>query len=100
MYNSYFFLLKYTKTLKYFGEDQEKTKFEDFFTIWSTFLIAFNETRFELKVKKDRLAESLKRQKDLESLNSALKLRPKSIQLQQIQSTYPNRTNKIEKYGI
>ena len=67
------------KTLKYFGEDA-KIKCEDFFMTWSTFLNTFNEIKFELKIKKNRLAESRKKQKDFEALSQSIKLRPRSIQ--------------------
>lgn len=40
--------------MKYFGEDTTRTKFEEFFTIWHTFLQTFNEVKNELKAKKQR----------------------------------------------
>lgn len=79
-----FINLKYFKTLRYFGEDQSRIKFEDFFSMWSTFLISFNETKFDLKVRKRRSEEEFQR-KQKEELN--VKIRPKSIQIPTIETT-------------
>ena len=40
--------------LKYFGEEEGKAKLEEFFSIWNAFLQLFNETKAEIKAKKQR----------------------------------------------
>ena len=63
----FFQLLQYLKTIKYFGENEHRIKFEDFFQLWSTFLTTFNEVKQEIVQRRRR---SL-------SLDDQVKLRPK-----------------------
>jgi hypothetical protein len=63
--------LKYLKTIKYFGEDENKIKFEDFFTMWHLFLQSYSEIKTELKMRKQRELEEEKKIKDLETIPKA-----------------------------
>ncbi len=74
-------MFKYSKTLRYFGEDVSKTKFEDFFGMWNCFLVSFNETSIELKLARER-KENEQKQKNLKIFNTNLRSAQKQIQME------------------
>lgn len=72
--------VKYSKTLKYFGEDEKRTKFEEFFATWSTFLQSFGDIRLDLQSRKAQLKEKTRKQKEAEEFkNVRLRSRSSSI---------------------
>ena len=50
--------------LKYFGEEEGKSKLEEFFATWQGFLQSFNEVKTEIKVKKQRELDEKKHKED------------------------------------
>lgn len=64
------------ETLRYYGEDHKKNKFEEFLATWNKFLNLFNETLLESHVKKKRSSVEVKHKfKDSKSI----KFRARSI---------------------
>jgi len=51
---------EYLMTIKYFAEDPKTTKFEEFFTMWNTFIQSFSDVKTEVKQKKQREIEERK----------------------------------------
>jgi hypothetical protein len=50
--------------LKYFGEEEGKSKLEEFFLIWHGFLQSFNDIKTELKLKKQRELDEKKHKEE------------------------------------
>lgn len=72
----------YFQVLAYFAEDSSKIKFEEFFTMWSTFLHTFNEVKVELKNKKHHYSSQALQEERKSSSSSTIeintRMRPKS----------------------
>jgi len=60
-----------------------KTKFEDFFGMWNSFLVSFNETVIELKLSRER-KENEHKQKHLRPFNVNIRSGHKQIGSQEL----------------
>lgn len=87
---------KYLMTLKYFAEDPKTTKFEEFFTMWNTFIQSFGDVKSELKQKKQQKIEERKA-KEIESLKTA---KPPNRQIHKRVSNYIPATYEEASEGI
>lgn len=63
--------------MKYFGEDNKKLKFEDFFQTWSTFLTSFNE----IKSDNQKRTQALSKRKTFDALNTSINIRSSTIRI-------------------
>lgn len=85
-------------TLKYFAEDPKTTKFEEFFTMWNTFIQSFSDIKTEIKQKKQREIEDRKA-KETETLNKAKAL-PQNKQIHKRFSNHITQTCDENNEGI
>ena len=103
--------------MRYFGEDQRRTKFEDFFSIWSTFAHSISDTRTDLKkrseeelqkrIREEELQKKIREeelqkkirdeehQKKLREDLNFLKARPKSMEIQSKENISSNHNGKL-----
>ena len=54
---------KYSKTLDYFGEDEKKIQFDEFFSIWESFIEEFKKIKITILAKKQQINNTLSRSK-------------------------------------
>ena len=81
--------------MKYFGEDEKRIKFEDFFAAWSTFLQSFGDIRLDLQSRKAQLEEKTRKQKEAEEFKN-VRLRSRSSSIKCSDASTRER-NKIKK---
>ena len=68
--------------LKYFGEEEGKSKLEEFFLIWHGFLQSFTDIKIEIKQKKQREIDEKKHKEESLTSNKINKTRQQAINVQ------------------